>query len=89
MTPTPERPVHDYQQRLNRSRYNTKQLPNGEKSLQFLDHLNALGLTVGRVSKYVAHLPTLLCIMGKVDLNALTKTDVEHVIALINNRPNK
>ncbi|MDR1992975.1 MAG: tyrosine-type recombinase/integrase [Nitrososphaerota archaeon] len=89
MTTTPELPVHDYQQRLNRSRYNIKSLPNGEKSLHFLDHLSALGFSVGRVSKYAAHLTILLRIMGPVDLSAMTRADVEHVIASINNRPNK
>jgi uncharacterized protein YlxP (DUF503 family) len=43
---TSELPVHDYQQRFDRSRYNIKSLPNGEKSLQFLDHLSALSISI-------------------------------------------
>jgi hypothetical protein len=51
MITTPELPVHDRQQRLNRSRYNIKQRPNGEKSLQFLDHLSALGHTTAVIER--------------------------------------
>jgi site-specific recombinase XerD len=85
-----DEPVHNYQQRLDRSRYNIAQLPNGETSLQFLDHLSALGLSVGRVSKYAAHLPTILRIIGNnTELKTLTKTDAERIVAAINAKPNK
>jgi integrase len=85
-----DEPVHNYQQRLNRSRYNISQLPNGKTSLQFLDHMSALNLSVGRVSKYAAHLPTLLRMIGDdVKLKTLTKTDAERIVANINAKPNK
>jgi site-specific recombinase XerD len=85
-----DEPVHNYQQRLNRSRHNIAQLPNNKTSLHFLDHLSALGFSVGRVSKYAAHLPTLLRIIGNdVKLKTLTKTDAEHIVAAINAKPNK
>ncbi|MDR0461525.1 MAG: hypothetical protein LBH62_08930 [Nitrososphaerota archaeon] len=85
-----DEPVHNYQQRLNRSRYNIAPLPNGAISLQFLDHMSALNLSVGRVSKYAAHIPTLLRIIGNdVKLKTLTKTDAERIVAAINARPNK
>jgi hypothetical protein len=45
---------------------------------------------VGLVSKYAAHLPTLLRIIGnKVELKTLTKTDTERIVAAINAKPNK
>jgi site-specific recombinase XerD len=59
-------------------------MPNGHIGLHFLDHLSALGLSVGRVSKYGSHLPPLLR-QVKVDLKAITKTDVEEIVATINN----
>jgi integrase/recombinase XerD len=85
-----DEPVHNYQQRLDRSRHNIAPLPNGQTSLQFLDHMGALGLSVGRVSKYAAHLPTLLRMIGDdVKLKTLTKADAERIVAAINARPNK
>jgi integrase len=85
-----DEPVHNYQQRLDRSRHNIASLPHSEISLQFLDHLSALGLSVGRVSKYASHLPTVLRLIGNGgNLKALTKTDAERIVAAINARPNK
>jgi len=81
-------PVHNYQQLLNRSHHNIALLPKGETSLQFLDHLSTLGLSVGQVSKYAAHLPTLLRMIGDgIELRALTKTDAERIVAAINASP--
>jgi len=83
-------PVHNYAQRLERSRHNIALLPNGATSLQFFDHLSALGLSVGRVSKYAAHLSTILRMIGNgVELRDLTKTDAERIVAAINAKPNK
>ena len=76
--------IHDYEQRLERARRVIKQLPNGKVSLQFLAHISALGLSVGRVSKYAAHLPVLLRIIDNVDLKTITKTDIEQIVATIN-----
>jgi site-specific recombinase XerD len=83
------KPIHDYAQRIKRNRHNIQQLPNGQIGLQFLDHLNALGLSLGRVSKCAAHLPVLLRIIDGADIKTMTKTDIEHIVANINNRPNK
>jgi site-specific recombinase XerD len=82
-------PIHDYEQRLQRARRIIKQLPNGEISLQFLDHLGALGLSVGRVSKYAAHLPVLLRIIDNTNIKTTTKKDIERIIAAINAKPYK
>ena len=83
------KPIHDYVQRIKRNRHNIQQLPNGTLGLQFLDHLSALGLSLGRISKCSAHIPVLFRIINGADIKAMTKTDVEHVVAQINNRPNK
>jgi hypothetical protein len=75
--------IHDYDRRLARYRRNIKLTRNGETTLRFLDHLGALGLSVGRVAKYASHLPPILR-MIPVDLQDMTKTDVESVVAAIN-----
>ena len=76
--------IHDYEQRLERSRRIINQLPNNKISLQFLDHLGALGLSIARVSKYAAHMPVLLRIAEEVNFKTITKTDVEKIVAAIN-----
>jgi site-specific recombinase XerD len=81
---TADEPIHDYEQRLVRARRSIKQLPNGETALQFLNHLNALGLSLVRVTKYAIQLPVLLR-MIEVDLKTITKMDVEVVVADVNN----
>ena len=86
---TINKPIHDYAQRIKRNRYNIQQLPNGQLGLQFLDHLNALGLSLGRISKCNSHLPVLLRIIDGADIKTMTKTDIEHIVTQINNRPNK
>jgi len=44
--------------------------------------MSALNLSVGRVSKYAAHLPTLLHRIGDdVKLKTLTKADAERIVA--------
>ncbi|MCL1970238.1 MAG: site-specific integrase [Candidatus Bathyarchaeota archaeon] len=80
--------IHDYEQRLLRARRSIKLLRNGEIALQFLDHLTALDLSMGRVAKYAAHLPALLRFVD-VDLQAITRADVERVVADINSSQNK
>ncbi|MCL2643567.1 MAG: site-specific integrase [Candidatus Bathyarchaeota archaeon] len=80
--------IYDYEQRLLRARRSIKLLRNGEISLQFLDHLNTLGLSVGRVAKYAVHLPSLLRVID-VDLQTITKADVKRVVADINSSQNK
>jgi site-specific recombinase XerC len=86
---TADEPIHDYEQRLVRARRSIKQLPNGETALHFLNHLNALGLSIVRVTKYAIQLPVLLRMMADVDLKTITKLDVEAVVAAINNSKQK
>jgi hypothetical protein len=83
------KPIHDYAQRIKRNRHNIQQLPNGQLGLQFLDHLSALGLSLGRISKCSAHIPILFRIINGADIKTMTKTDIEHIVAQINSRPNK
>ena len=83
-----DEPIHDYEQRLTRHKRNIKQLPNGETSLQFLNHLNALGLSTARVTKYATHLPPLLRIIN-ADLKTITKQDIECVVSTLNNSRQK
>ncbi|MCL1976527.1 MAG: site-specific integrase [Candidatus Bathyarchaeota archaeon] len=80
--------IHDYEQRLLRAQRSIKLLRNGEITLQFLDHLNDLGLSVGRVAKYAAHLPVLLRVID-VDLQTITKADVERVVIDIDNKQHR
>ncbi|MDR0460748.1 MAG: hypothetical protein LBH62_04855 [Nitrososphaerota archaeon] len=76
-------PIHDYDQRLIRAHRSLKLLPNGEVAIRFLDHLSALGLSLARVAKYASHIPVLLR-MVNTDLKAMTKSDVEAIVADIN-----
>ena len=80
----PSESIHDYDKRLARYKRNIKQLRNGEITLRFLDHLSALDLSVARVAKYASHLPALLR-MITVDLKDITKSDIETIVANINN----
>lgn len=80
--------LHGYAKRLRRARYVIKQLPNGEITLRFLDHLGALGLSVARVAKYSSHLPVILRMIN-MDLKDMTKSDVEAIVAEINGCPHK
>ncbi|MCL2359857.1 MAG: site-specific integrase [Candidatus Bathyarchaeota archaeon] len=88
MTTHNEEPIHDYAQRLTRHKRNIKQLPNGETALQFLNHLGAIGLSLARVTKYATHLPPLLR-MTNIDLKTITKSEVETIVAEINNSKQK
>ena len=83
-----DEPIHDYEQRLVRHQRNISQLPNGAIALQFLNHLNAIGLTIARVTKYTIHLPPLLRIID-TDLKTITKPDIERVVVAINNSRQK
>jgi site-specific recombinase XerD len=79
-----DEPIHDYEQRLARHQRNIKQLPNGEIALRFLNHLNALGLSIARITKYATHLPPLLRLIT-TDLKTIAKPDIECVVATLNN----
>jgi site-specific recombinase XerD len=80
---TTNKPIHNYQQSLNRTQRTLKTMQNGKLALQFLDHLGALGLSLARVTKYATHLPPLLRMIN-IDLKVMTKTDVEAIVATIN-----
>jgi len=88
MTTHNEEPIHDYEQRLTRHKRNIKQLPNGETTLQFLNHIGAIGLSLARVTKYATHLPPLLRMIN-TDIKTITKSQVETIIADINNSKQK
>jgi len=80
-----DEPIHDYEIRLFRFRRNLKTVHNGEVALRLLDHLGALGLSLGRVTKYAGHLTVILRMLGNdVELKAITKEEVEAVVAAIN-----
>jgi site-specific recombinase XerD len=81
-------PVHDYEKNLKRSKRAIQKLPNADVALRFLDHMSALGLSAGRVSKYAAKLAVLLRRIDK-DLKELSRDDVEQVVAWINSQPHK
>jgi len=80
--------IHDYAGRLKRARERLSRLENSSLLLSFIDHLSALGLSVGRVAKYANQLCTL---MKNCPFNP-AKADrrvVERVIAWINSQPYK
>jgi site-specific recombinase XerD/ribosomal protein L40E len=85
---TTDEPIHDYEQRLIRARRSIKLLPHGETALHFIDHLNALGLSIARITKYAIQLPVLLRMIND-DLKSITRHDVETVVAAINNSNQK
>jgi hypothetical protein len=76
------KPIHDYTQHIKQNRHNIKELPNGQLGLQFLDHLSALGLSLGRISKCSTHIPVLFRIIDGANIKTLTKTDIEHIVNL-------
>jgi integrase len=80
--------LYGYEQRLARCQRSIKQLRNGETSLRFLTHLGALGLSIGRVTKYAAHLPVLLRAMD-FDLKDIRREDAERVVVYINSQPHR
>ena len=52
--------IHNYSRRLERFRRNISRHKYGSVALRFPDHLGALGLLRGRITKYAEHLPPLL-----------------------------
>jgi hypothetical protein len=50
--------IYDYEERLRRYRRIIAGFgANGETTLRFLNHLDSLGLTTARISKYACHIP--------------------------------
>jgi len=82
------RDLYNYPRRLERARQRVAELRNGSLALRFLDHLEALGLSVGRVAKYANHLCTLLKVI-EFDPPSASKKDVEKVVAWINSQQYK
>ena len=78
--------IHNYSRRLERFRRNISRHKYGSVALRFLDHLGALGLSRGRITKYAEHLPPLLKILD-VDPCVAAREDVERVVAWINGQP--
>ena len=78
--------IHNYSRRLERFRRNISRHKYGSVALRFLDHLGALGLSKGRITKYAEHLPPLLKILD-VDPCVAAREDVERVVAWINGQP--
>jgi len=74
--------LYNYPRRLEKNRQALAGMKNGQTTLAFLDHLLVLGLSVARVSKYAAHLRTLLRQMNFSPETA-TRKDVEEVVAWI------
>ena len=80
--------IHDYSGRLKRYKSNISKMRYGSLALKFLDHLGALGLSLGRIVKYAELLPPLLRIIN-FDPTKATRQDVERVVAWINSQPYK
>ena len=80
--------IHDYSGRLKRYKSNISKMRYGSLALKFLDHLGALGLSLGRIVKYAELLPPLLRIIN-FDPTKATRQDVEGVVAWINSQPYK
>jgi len=74
--------IYNYPRRLEKHRQALAKMRNGQLTLAFLDHLLVLGLSIARVSKYAAHLRTLLRIIDYKPREA-TKQDVEKIVAWI------
>jgi integrase len=82
------RDLYNYPRRLERAKQRVSELRNSDLALSFLDHLEALGLSVGRVAKYANHLCTLLKVID-FDPTSASKKDVERVVAWINSQQYK
>lgn len=80
--------MYDYGRRLEAARRRISSLANSRLLLSFLDHLEALGLSDGRVAKYANHMCAL---MRGCPFNPQTATreEIERVIAWINRQPYK
>ena len=74
--------LYNYPRRLEKNKEALAKMKNGQTALAFLDHELVLGLSVARVSKYSAHLRTLL---RQIDFNLkkATRQNIEEVVAWI------
>ncbi|MGB9779068.1 MAG: tyrosine-type recombinase/integrase, partial [Candidatus Bathyarchaeales archaeon] len=80
--------LYEYSKRLMSAKGRIKGLANGSFLLSFIEHLEALGLSAGRVAKYANHICAL---MRKCPFNPVkaSRGDIEGVIAWINCQPYK
>ena len=82
------RDIHDYGKRLASAKRRIALLENGQLLLGFVAHLEALGLSTGRVAKYANH----ACALTKrcpFNPKMATRSDIEKVVAWINTQPYK
>jgi hypothetical protein len=80
--------ILDYGKRLASAKRRLAQLENAELLLNFVAHLEALGLSTGRVAEYANH----ACALTKGcphNPKTATRTDIERVVAWINMQPYK
>ena len=82
------RDIHDYAKRLASAKRRIAQLENAELLLNFVAHLDALGLSTGRVAKYANHVCALTK-RGPHNPKTATRSDIEKVVAWINTKPCK
>ncbi len=77
------RDIYNYSKRLESARRRLAELEDSDLLLEFINHLEALGLSTGRVAKYANHVCALL---RDVNFNPskATRRDVERVAAWIN-----
>ncbi len=82
------RDIHDYAKRLENAKRRLAKLENAELLLNFVAHLEALGLSTGRVAKYANH----VCALTKRcphNPKTATRADIEKIVAWINTQPYK
>jgi len=73
------RDIYEYSKRLMRHRRRIANRRNGDLALMFLSHLEALGLSAGRVSKYASSLSTLLKVVDFEPASA-SRTDLKGLL---------
>jgi len=80
--------IHNCSERLERAKKRISKLEGSSLLLGFIDHLEAQGLSAGRVAKYGNHLCT---IFKNLRLNpaSANRADIERAVAWINRQPYK
>ena len=80
--------LYGYAEGLERAKRRLSKYGNADLLLGFIGHLEALGLSAGRIVKYANHLCTIFRNVP-FDPSSASKADVEKVIAWINSQPYK
>jgi len=80
------RDIHDYAGAIAGGKRKVMKYRGGQVACDFLDHLLARGMSEGRVSTYAIKLRTVMKMLDEtgVDASTATRTEVEKVMALIN-----